>query len=286
MMAQLFVQLWALACLVLVACIPASGADYVSRYNATVITSSDGMCPTAQQQDTALNQIHSDVLTLLREQPLACGGVGWKTVAFVNMSDPTEVCPGTWTEVSNGQQRACGKQSTAAGCDPELFSTGGEEYNEVCGRIFGHQYSSTDGFAVYHAPSPSIDDPYVDGVSVTHGTPRIHIWTHAAGYSEIAGDPPSRCPCDNFDGGPLPSIPSFVGEDYFCETGYIDHSAVIGDTLWDGQDCGACCTFNSPPWFSVALPSSTSDDIELRICCDEPHSNEDVYIELLELYVK
>ena len=40
----------------------------------------------------------------------------------------------------------------------------------------------------------------------------------------------------------------------------------------------------SPPWFSVQLPTQTSNRIEVRICADESTSNEDVLIELLEIF--
>jgi hypothetical protein len=45
----------------------------------------------------------------------------------------------------------------------------------------------------------------------------------------------------------------------------------------------------SPPWFStsVTLPSTTSDDIEVRICDqDEGTHNEDTPIQLLEIFVQ
>ena len=62
------------------------------------------------------------------------------------------------------------------------------------------------------------------------------------------------------------------------------------DKLWDGEQCsheGTCCTGTStPPWFSVDLNSSTSDDIEVRIIGTESTENEDTPIELLEIYVQ
>ena len=91
-------------------------------------------------------------------------------------------------------------------------------------------------------------------------------------------------------------IPSFVGQNYFCESGLTQYSDGIngplfsnGDPLWDGQGCGptsSCCTFNSPPWFNVRLSSPTTDDIEVRICGDEGIGNEDTPVQLIELYVK
>ena len=59
--------------------------------------------------------------------------------------------------------------------------------------------------------------------------------------------------------------------------------------LWDGQGCGrlnTCCSFNNPPWFMKELSSSTSDDIEMSLCADEARSNEDVPVEVIELYVQ
>jgi hypothetical protein len=91
-----------------------------------------------------------------------------------------------------------------------------------------------------------------------------------------------------------------VGNNYYCETAYHDDTAGTcfvtsmffpDDPLWDGQQCddeGTCCTgANTPPWFSVDLPSPTSDDIEVRICGDEDTKyNEDTPIQLLEIYIQ
>ena len=61
-----------------------------------------------------------------------------------------------------------------------------------------------------------------------------------------------------------------------------------GDKLWDGQQCeGNCCTgTNSPPWFSVQLTAPTSDAIQVHICCNQGTSDEDIPVELIELYVQ
>ena len=34
------------------------------------------------------------------------------------------------------------------------------------------------------------------------------------------------------------------------------------------------------------LPQPTTDDIEFRLCADEPRTNEDVYIEDVEIFVQ
>lgn len=89
--------------------------------------------------------------------------------------------------------------------------------------------------------------------------------------------------------------PTFVGNNYYCESGnpnddYGDDTFYGADKLWDGEQCAnedTCCSGpQRPPWFSVQLPSNSSEDIEVRICGDESLWNEDTPIELLELYIQ
>ena len=100
------------------------------------------------------------------------------------------------------------------------------------------------------------------------------------------------CPCvdPSIPGNIFP--PSFVGNNYYCESGnptdtWILHHLYPTDPLWDGQQCeGECCSNGkSPPWFSVELPNPTTDDIEVCICIPD-RSIDDVAIQLLEFYVQ
>ena len=172
-----------------------------------------------------------------------------------------------------------------------MFTLTGNEYSQVCGRIIGYQYGNPHGFYPYHSFGYSIDTYYIDGLSVTHGqSPRKHIWTFAAGYSEH--DDLGSCPC----GSPTRqgTIPPYIGNNYFCETGTISpasfNTLYQNDPLWDGEGCGSghsCeCTLNSPPWFTTQLVDSTTDDIEVRSCSYEGTGGKNVGIELIELYVK
>ena len=47
----------------------------------------------------------------------------------------------------------------------------------------GYQWASPD--AIYPYRDIHVDSPYVDGVSITGGSPRQHIWTLMAGVSEL-----------------------------------------------------------------------------------------------------
>ena len=60
-------------------------------------------------------------------------------------------------------------------------------WTQVCGRIRGYQQGCTHAFERYNSDSSlSIDDNYVDGVSITTKTiPRQHIWTYAAGVTDM-----------------------------------------------------------------------------------------------------
>ena len=162
----------------------------------------------------------------------------------------------------------------------------------MCGRAIGYQIGSSNGFG-YSAVGQPLDSYYVYGVSVTHGTPRKHIWTFVSGLSEGTFITEGwDCPCmDPSRAGAQP--PSFVGDNYYCESGnsattYISNNLYSTDPLWDGDECeGQCCSNGkSPPWFSVELTNPTTDDIEVRICNPHPQPRDDLSFQYLELYVQ
>ena len=67
-----------------------------------------------------------------------------------------------------------------------------------------------DAFLRFISNQGTIEDIYLDGVSITHGASgsRTHIWSFGAG---VRIPSVSRCPCDTTDraGAPLP--PAEVG---------------------------------------------------------------------------
>ena len=222
-----------------------------------------------------------------------CNGTpGWRSVAFINMTDTGYNCP-TGLNLTSYSKRTCGRSHTSEyGCSSTTFNVEGLSYSRVCGRIRGYQFGGPRAFY-----SNGTDSFYVAGVSLTYrgAGRRQHIWTFAAGLTEDDKDPKLRnfqCPCEihtNCD-----CVPAFVGNDYFCESGL--HSAwsyqyilYPNDVLWDGHNCiptSTCCQLNNPPWFTKTLPKATTGDIELRLCTSLPPDQEDIPIELIELYVQ
>ena len=139
------------------------------------------------------------------------------------------------------------------------------------GRLRGYQHGQPDAFYSYHHDNDrSLDSPYVDGVSITYGTsPRKHLWTYAVGNVQTSASD-VNCPCNN--GAPPNRTPSFVGNDYYCESGSPGSSTAdflySNDPVWDGEQCGSrestCCTRNNMPWFLKTLDSNTTEEIEVR----------------------
>ena len=217
---------------------------------------------------------------------------GWSRVAYLNMTDPTHECPPEWREITE-PVRTCGRTNETLiygiGCSSASFSTYNISYSHICGRIVGYQFGTLDAFSVFYLHT-RIEDPYVDGVVILRGTEKHHVWTFAGEFSEERNGS-SVCPCTN---APNPvTIPPFVGDDYFCETGISGISSSFGfhpdDPLWDGENCGSqstCCEFNNPPYFCQSLPVATDDDIEVRICGSEYVSIKDTPIELIEIFVQ
>ena len=217
---------------------------------------------------------------------------GWMRVANLDMKDTNQQCPSGFRLVTS-PRRSCGRPGPA-GCVSTIFPVNGVEYSRVCGKIIGYQDSSTDAFESYFIHRQTrIDGQYVDGVSLTHGSsPRKHIWIFAAALDEVHSNH-WVCPCTRPDLTYTGRVPPFIGQDYFCETGsrnvFQFHTLYPEDPLWDGQGCGAqstCCSFNNPPWFCKDLPQPTRDDIELRLCANYPTSNEDIPLEIVEIYVQ
>ena len=141
-----------------------------------------------------------------------CGsGGGWTRLAYLDMTDSTQNCPSGFRLYQSGGVRACGRASNVGSCTSVQFPSNGISYSQVCGRVVGYQYVSPDAVypgnyggetygSVILPHRIDINSYYVDGVSITRGSPRQHVWTLMAGLNEASNytgtnDGHYNCPC-------------------------------------------------------------------------------------------
>jgi hypothetical protein len=217
---------------------------------------------------------------------------GWMYVTSLDMKRPDDKCPSQFKQETAGGKRVCVK-TAQTGCSSQHYSTGGVEYAEVCGKARGYSYGSPDTAPYPPGTYRSIEEAYTDGVSITHGShPRKHIFTYMGGWTEYPqGAHELRCPCAA-KGVPL-KYNHFIGNNFYCESGnpnrLWEKKWYLDDPLWDGAGCptgNSCCSNSGLPYFHRTLPRVTTDNIEVRLCADQPRPDEDIGLEQLELYVR
>ena len=213
----------------------------------------------------------------------------WRRIAYFDTTrgDP---CPtGLYTSTNAAtSQTACGTINGTSGPLSLKFPTGGS-YTNVCGRVRGYSGWNLYAFQPYiDRGQRTIDTNYVDGVSITKGSPRQHLWTYAAGFSETYSTTRFICPCARSSYN-TSWIPSFVGSNFYCEAGRTVGNGIIfwDDPLWDGKGCftsgNTCCERYG--WFHRQVPS-TNDDIEVRWSkYYNTQSGEDILTDQLEIWV-
>ena len=216
---------------------------------------------------------------------------GWTRLAYLDMSDNTQNCPSGLQAWFTGGIRVCRREGNDAGCRSIKFPTNGISYTQICGRVIGYQKGTTNG--VTHINN--INDAYIDGVSITRGSPREHVWSYISGINSNTNSA-SSCPC-NTGVASNNKVQQFVGEHYYCESGnnvnnvnIVSAGTLYTDPLWDGNGCHSrevpCCVSNMLPWFFRDYGNDTSTDyLELRVCGSAGWSNEDTPVQLYEIYV-
>ena len=158
----------------------------------------------------------------------------------------------------------------------------------------GYQKGTPDAFNSFVNRDASINDPYLDGISITYGSSRKHIWSYGAGYNEhttTGSDNRPNCPCSRYRGA---TPPSFVRDHYYCESGSNYgrppyRTYFTSDPLWDGKGCtshDSCCAQPNMPWFYRQLPLTSGENLEARICADQRFYDEGVLLKELQLYVQ
>ena len=124
------------------------------------------------------------------------------------------------------------------------------------------------------------------------GNPHKHLWKYAIDLSDDDNfqSGAHNCPCARCPGR---SPPSFVGENYYCETGNIGSLNIseyyTDDPVWDGAGClvnNNCCANVNQPWFFHQLVTARQDNIAGRLCTRYEFENEAILVEEIQLYVQ
>ncbi len=201
------------------------------------------------------------------------------------MKNPATNCPSEFqmVEHESGVQY-CRKDFDGNGCTSIRYSHVNRPIKRLYGRVHGIQSGTPDLWDGIFGRG--IEGDYINGISLTYGHPRQHIWSFLS-----AAFP--NCPCST---DPTVTTPSFIGENYFCESGTMmtDNFAqtFVNDPIWDGQNCEStqdpgCCTrgdLGNGEWFYREFTAPFSPDVELRICTDEIIEDEDIGLQLVEIY--
>src|SRR5690606_32420480 len=157
-------------------------------------------------------------------------------------------------------------------------------YSEVRGFVRAYASGGTDAF---RDTGPNAEGLYLDGIAITVGSPRRHVFAFASGVSDAFGPgyPGSECPCE---GGPQP--PLFVGDAYRCESARASVDAAgtrdwdHDDVLFDGEDIDAETCVNSPeshPDFSAVIGGPTTEVLEVHVMQSQDPADEDLALSAL-----
>ena len=215
-----------------------------------------------------------------------CGEGVWMRIGFFDMNQTFSECPSPLQMFVEDGRKYCRRASS--GCTSVYFDSRNHKYTEVCGMVVAYQYGHTDGFS---SSSTSINSDYLEGISITHKSPRQHLWSYAVGNEAVpTSQSNSNCPCTAQ--GTTSTVPSFIGSDYYCSSGDDGVGAPLYPSpLWRtyGPSCvsgSTCCDNPDQPWFKKKLTQPANEDVEMRWCGDETSTSEATPTTRVELYVR
>ena len=87
-------------------------------------------------------------------------------VVDVNMTQDN-FCSGAWRIITSPKKLCVG--GVNGGCNSAIFNTRGVKFQHICGQTKYYQKGHPDGFA--QATGKTNDETYVDGISITLGSP-------------------------------------------------------------------------------------------------------------------
>ena len=270
-----------------------------ARPPATTLETSDTACPSDSFFHEEVRKTKAMLGTETSFRPCDCGGPGWEKITLYDFSQLE--CPPDFSrfygpfnnvscEATNRVMATCNGRIYSYYSSSLPLPVQGQSYSSVCGRVRGHGWGVAFQYAINC--NDSLEQAYVNGVSLTHGPAgrRTHIWTFAA--AEGDGDPYTEwnCGCSNTNKNWTHATPGDVGDDYFCDSnglwiegGGWEEDEV--DDLWDGEGCGSsssCCEWRDPPYFCKQLHNTTSEDMEIRLFSFFYYTT----VSLIEIFVK
>ena len=143
-----------------------------------------------------------------------CGSKGWTRIALVDMSDHFQSCPGNLTLIGS-PIRTCGGLPNREYASVKFFAHG-MSYSKVCDRLRGYQVGTPEAFGPYVNDQNNF--VLLDGVLISHGKTRKHIWAYATGVEKVPSiKRPGICPCTSYKING--TVPPFIGNDYYCDSG-------------------------------------------------------------------
>ena len=190
----------------------------------------------------------------------SCGTVtgGLTRVAILNNETRRQLCTDDFS--TTNENTRCTRSTEDVGCSNIVFPVMNISYSHICGTVQAFWFGTPDGFTGNERTSTTIDDNYVDGISLTYGTSnKTHIWTFIA--DGLINN--QNCPRQ---------VPQYVGDHYSC--------------LKMEFSCTSSSSSCYSPFFRL-LQQPVTEDIELRLCRDQHREtdHEGIYLGNLEIYV-
>ena len=131
-------------------------------------------CPSQEKLETLTETVRNSTeaaLSFIHGQIPQCGNGIWYQIVAINMSSAESQCPDGWVEENEEGVRACGRGTVGSSCQSVLLNTEHQmKYSRVCGRAIGYQYGNPDAFSQRDS-GVTVDQNYVDGLSITYGSP-------------------------------------------------------------------------------------------------------------------
>ena len=187
-------------------------------------------------------------------------GGGWTLIVDEDYQE--DACGGDW----DGSSKAYCTRA-AAGASSNVFSTRGVVWSEVRVTMGIRSVSTTDAFGWQNRSGWSVEDNYVDGVSLTTGEAgsRAHLFTYAVGHAS------GKCPDTIGNKQAHVEAQAFVGDAYAC--GYPD------------PENGQVNLFDDD-WFIAQAAEATAQPLEIRLMADQGVGNENVRVYSIVMYVR